>query len=256
MSKLLSKLEKISRGSSTPLGFGAASRIEKTPSMALVGLLTQNYSQGVSRLVKVDADGALFTGEDMDVKIAGSAGNLKKVPWGIRVNELDSDRANRLIDEGCDFFVTNPERIMVDAIMDDKAAYLLSLPPGPEESLLRTIEDLPVDAVYMSLNPWESRLTLEHLINISSARTMFDKYLLVEVPATLSYKELESLRDVGVDALGVDAGRSSEKVLTSLKEKLFSLPRQRKSRPEKLSAFIPQGVHSQSVSPYEEDDED
>lgn len=256
MSKLLSKLERISKGSSTPLGFGAASRIEKTPSMVLVGLLTQNYSQGVSRLAKVDADGALFTGENLDAKIAGLAGNLKEVPWGIRVNELDSDRANRLIDAGCDFFVTSPETIMVDAIMDDKAAYLLSLPPGPEEILLRAIEDLPVDAVYMSLNPWESRLTLEHLINISSARTMFDKYLLVEVSATLSYKELASLRDVGVDALVVDAGRSSEKVLTSLKEKLFGLPRQRKSRSEKLSAIIPRGVDSQSTSTYEEEDED
>ena len=256
MSKLLSRLEKINRGSPAPMGFGAVARTEKTPAMALIGLLAQNYNQGANRLVRLKADGALLEGAGLDGKLPEIAAALDTVPWGIKVEEMDGDKARGLVETGCDFFLVSPERVTVEAVKDERAAYLLSLPPDADDRFLRAIEDLPVDAVFMSIASTESSLTLQHLINIGSVRTMFDKYLMVGVPATISSKDLEGLRDMGVDALVVDAGRSSEKVLGAIKENLLSLPRQRKPRSERASPVLPRIVGASALSSDEEDDYD
>ena len=256
MSKLLSKLEKINRGSPARLGFGTSSRTERTPSMALIGRLSQNYTQGANRLAKVEADGALLDGESLDSRLSDVAGALGNIPWGIRADGLDGEGSQGLLEKGCDFFVVSPEKVTVEAMKDDRAAYLLVLPPDADERFLRAIEDLPVDAVFMSLGSLESSLTLQHLITICSVRVLFDKYLAIEVPAALSSKEVEGLRDVGVDALVVDAARSSEKVLGNLKKALLSVPRQRRSRSERVSPVLPRGSYAAPSPPHEEDDED
>jgi len=256
MSKLLSKLDKISKGSPAPLGFGAANREEKVPAMVLVGRLSQNYAQGAARLAKVQVDGALLEGEGLDGKLKDIVGALGKVPWGIAPRDLDDKQAGALLEEGCDFFLVESEQAKVEAMKaDDGAAYLLSLPEDPGEAYLRAIDCLPVDAVLMSMNSLEPPLTLQHLITIGSVRTMLDKYLMLEVPTNLSSKEIEGLRDLGVDALVVDAGRSSEKVLAGLKEKLLGLPRQRKSRSERMSPILP-SVSTAGASARDDDDED
>lgn len=254
MSKLLSRLEKINRGSQAPMGFGVAVRTEKTPAMALIGLLAQNYKQGANRLVRLKADGVLLEGAGLDGKLLEIAGALDTVPWGVKVEEMDGDKARGLVEKGCDFFVVSPERVTVEAVKDERAAYLLSLPSDVDDRFLRAIEDLPVDAVFMSIASTESPLTLQHLINIGSIRTMFDKYLILGVPATISAKEMEGLRDMGVDALVVDAGRSSEKVLGAIKENLLSLPRQRKLRSDRISPVLPHMADSSAVSSDEEDE--
>jgi hypothetical protein len=86
---------------------------------------------------------------------------------------------------------------------------------------------------------------------------MFDKYLLVEVPASLSSKELEGLRDVGVDAVVVNVEASTEESLKAMKKRLVELPRQRKPRSERSSAIIPAGLGAGSAhSDHEEEEYD
>ena len=256
MSKLLSKLEKINRGSPARLGFSTASRTERTPSMALIGRLSQNYTQGAKRLAKVEADGALLDGGGLESKLPEAAAALGSIPWGIRADGLDGEGARELLEKGCDFFVVSPDKVTVEAVKDDRAAYLLVLPQDADERFLRAIEDLPVDAVIMSLGSPKSPLTLQHLITVCSVRSLFDKYLAVEAPVDLSSKEIEGLRDVGVDALVVDAARSSERTLGNLKEALLSAPRQRRSRSERVSPVLPRGSYAEPSHSHEEDDED
>ena len=256
MSKLLAKLERINRVVTGPLGFSTAARVDKTPAMALIGLLSQNYAQGAARLVRLDADGALLEGADLGDKLADLAEALDKVPWGLRVKELKGEETQQLLALGCDFFAVRPEGTLVEALKDDRGAYLLCLPPDADEGFLRAIEGLPVDAVLMTPNSLESPLTLQHLVYLSSVRAMFDKYLMVEVPVTLSTKEVEGLRDIGVDAIVVDAGRTSLSALEELKEKLLNLPRQRRGRSERVNAILPHGSRSSTESPPDEEEEE
>ena len=224
--------------------------------MALIGRLSGNYNQGAKRLARMGVDGALLEGGGLHAKLLDVTQALGEVPWGICAGELDSQKADELAQKGCDFFLVNSKGVTVEALKDDRVACMLELPPDPDEALLRAIEDLPVDVVFMSLGSLDTPLILQHLITICSARALFDKYLAVEVPAGLSPKEVEALRDVGVDALVIDAALSSEKEISSLKEILLRVPRQRKSRSERVNPVLPRGAYDVSSSIQEEDDDD
>lgn len=241
MSKLVSRIEKISRGSPAPIGFGASGRTPRTPAMALIGILSGNSTEDAKCLADIDADGALIADANSTEDLASLAEALGSTPWGVKVDDLNSETADGLIQQGCDFFLVNADTVTVEAAKDERAAFILSLPQGANDGFLRAVEDLPVTAAFTSLDG-EGPLTLQRLIDVGSLRTMFDKYLLVQVNPGLSARELEGLRDMGVDVLVVDMAAASEDSLRALMESLLKLPRQRKPRSEKTSAVLPSGL--------------
>lgn len=253
MSKLVSRIEKISRGSPAPMGFGAAARASRTPAMALIGLLSSKAPNDAKVLADLDADGALLIDLDTDGDFDSLSEALASVPWGVNSEDLDAETSDALVQKGCDFFLVTPDSATVEAAKDDRAAFILSLPTDAKDGFLRALEDLPIAAAFTSLADG-GPLTLQSLINVASLRTMFDKYLFVQVPPDLSSKELESLLHVGVDALVVDAGNASEDSLKTLKQRLIDLPRQRKPRSERASAVLPTGLRSGNAHPAHEDE--
>ena len=253
MSKLVSRIEKISRGSPAPMGFGATARAAQTPAMALIGILSQNSLEGAKCLASLDADGALLADVDSGEEISTMAEALGPTPWGVKTHALDGEAADSLVQKGCDFFLVSPDSVTVEAAKDDRAAFILSLPVDANDGFLRALEDLPISAAFISLTD-NGPLTLQRLIDVGSVRTMFDKYLLVEIPVSLSAKELEGLRDMGVDAVVVDVGAASEESLKAMKERLLELPRQRKPRSERTSAVIPAGFGAESAH-FDHEDE-
>ena len=241
MSKLVSRIEKISRGSPAPIGFGASARADRTPAMALIGVISGNSTEDAKCLADLDADGALIADANSTEEFSSLAEALGSTPWGAKVDDLNGETADGLILQGCDFFLVDADSVTVEAAKDERAAFILSLPDGASDGFLRAIEDLPVTAAFTSLAA-DGPLTLQRLIDVGSLRTMFDKYLIVQVSPGLSDKELEGLRDMGVDALVVDVATASEDSLKAMKESLLKLPRQRKPRSEKAGAVLPSGL--------------
>ena len=260
MSELITRLEKISKGSPTPMGFGAVSRAEKMPCMALVGLLRSNHAKKAELVAKVKFDAALLEGDGLDGQLSDIAGALNTVPWGVAVDELDSKKAQELIEKGCDFFVVSLQKTEMEAMREEKPAYLLPVPLDADDRFLRAVEGLPVDAVILSLDSAASPLTLQHFVSIGTIRPMLDKYLLLKVGASVTSRELEALRDAGVDALVVDVEKASEKALTELKERLLDLPKPKKNKSERLSALLPRLSQKTAATPRrtepDEDDDD
>ncbi len=255
MSKLVSRIEKISRGSPAPIGFGAASRAAHIPAMALIGLLSQNPVEEASRLASHNPDGAILENGAADADLAALADALGATPWGVKVVELDGDTADGLVRKGCDFFLVDAANATVEAAKDERADLILSLPNGANDGFLRALEDLPIGATFITLAV-DAPLTLQSLIDVSSMRTMFDKYLLAQVSSDLSVRELESLRDVGVDAVVIDVAAASEDSLKAMKQRLMDLPRQRKPRSERASAVIPSGMPGGNTTQPDYDDDD
>ena len=258
MSRLVDRLERIGRGPVTSMGFGAASRTEKIPSMALVGTLSDpgRAAQGASTLARMGADGALIEGmhlEDITQELSDALG---EVPWGIRVQDLKDDLASQFREKGCDFLAFGPDAALVEALGDEDTAYLLCIQPDMEERFLRAVEDLPVDVVLLDMKSVERPLTLQHLITVSSVRSAFSKYLLLEVPGVLTTGELEGLRDVGVDGLVVDATALSAEELQELKDRLLAVPKRQRSRSGRPSALLPRMDHTPPGAPSREDEEE
>ena len=259
MSKLLDRMERIDRGGGRSMGFGAAARAETLPAMVLLGTIAKGdrSRQSASLLAKIGADGALLEGMGKGKVFQEIVRNLEGVPWGIKVEGLNTDQADLCKKEGCDFLAFGPEQALVGAMEDEDTGYVLCIPPDMDERSLRAIEELPIDAVLLRLTSLETPLTLQHLIDIGSVRSNFNKYLLLEVPVALTGRELEGLRDMGVDGLVVDANTTPEEELGGLRERLLTLPRRQRDLSRRPSAILPHASFAPiGVSPDEDEEEE
>jgi hypothetical protein len=258
MSKFLERLDRLSRGPTTAMGFGAGGRTEKLPGMLLVGDLSsgKRSAQAAATLSKIGADGALVPGEDPEGIPKNVAEALKDVPWGVRASALTGDSVTGLRDRGCDFLAFAPEGAQVGALSDEDAGYILCVSQDMDEQALRAIEDLPVDAVLLTLDSVEPPLTIQHLLAIGAVRGSFSKHFLLEVPAELTSGELEGLKDMGVDGLVVDATTASAKDMRGLKDRLMSLSRRQRNRGKKLGTVHPRDSYAAPANPHEEEDDE
>ena len=259
MSKFLDRLDRLSRGPTTAMGFGAGGRTEKLPGMLLVGDLSsgKRSAQAAATLSKIGADGALVPGEGPDGVPENVADALKDVPWGVRASALTGDAVTGLREKGCDFLAFKPEGAQVGALSDEDAAYILCVSQDMDEQALRAIEDLPVDAVLLALDSVGPPLTIQHLLAIGAVRGSFSKHFLLEAPADLTSGELEALKEMGVDGLVVDATAASAKEMRGLQDRLMSLSRRQRNRGRKAGAIQPRDSYAAPASSHsEEDDED
>ena len=258
MSKLLDRLERVNRGPTASLGFGAAARVEKTRAMALVGTLSDpgKAVEGASDLAKIDADGALIDGLDLKKIQKQLAQALDTVPWGVRVPGLNSEQVSQYKEQGCDFMAFPAGNALLEALGEADTAYILSIQPDIDDKLLRAIETLPVDAVLLPFKSADPPLTLQHLLTISSVRRAFSKYLLLELPGAPTSKEMEALRDIGVNGLVVDTTVVSAEKLAGLHEELLALPRRKRDRSERATAILPGTLYQQSGTPSRREEEE
>ena len=258
MSKLLDRLDRISKGTVSQMGFGAV-RAEKTPPMVLVGRIGKAKSAPTAAaLSEAGFDGAILDGVSADDagKVADS---LNGVPWGLKLDEVTSESVAVSREKGCDFLAFTPDKAVLDALSDDDSAddetgRILCISADMDERALQVIEDLPVSAVLLSLDTVKPPLTMDHLLTIGSVRGCFGKYLLVELSGDLSPADLEGLRDIGVDGIVMDASSMSKAALKQCTERLQGLSRRQRKPQGRPGALLPVGAsHSED---HDHDDED
>ena len=262
MSKLLDRLDRISRGTPNSMGFGAVSRTDKVPSMAMIGLISDRGKPAdqASILAKIGVDGVLVEGVEKKTALSSLSKALDKVPWGLRLTGIDEEAATRYREQGCDFLAFGTEGVTLSALEDEDSGYLLCIQPDWDERRLRAIEHLPVDGAVLALPSADPPLTIEHLIAIGLVRGEFSKYLLLEVPGLPTSGELEGLREIGVDGLVVDAALHSAEDLQGLRDRLMDLPKRQRSTKKASavlpsSAYAPQSVVSNDDDDYEDEDD-
>ena len=261
MSKLLDRLDRISKGTVTQMGFGVAVRAEKTPPMVLVGRIGKaKAASTASALSEAGFDGAVLDGVPADDsgKVTDS---LKGVPWGLKLEEVTTEQVAASREKGCDFLAFSSDKAFLEALsdndndkVDDEEGRILCINADMDERLLQVIDDLPVGAVLLSLDSVKPPLTMDNLLTIGSVRGCFNKYLLVELSGDLSPAELEGLRDIGVDGIVVDAGSMSKTALKQCKERLQGLSRRQRKSQGRAGALLPMsGSHAED---HDDDDDD
>ena len=230
MSKFLKALEKRTRSSPGPIGFGSSISEEPRSTMALVGLISSQSAKNLKLANQPGLDAVLLHVDKPGSGLVKTVEALAGKPLGIRTEVLSKEESSRLVKIGCDFFIHTLAKTDVNALYEGEAGYILDLDGGIAEQALRALDLLPVDAVFVSLSNADSLLTLSHLADIVSIRVMFEKFLIVEIPKNISAKEIEILRDSGVDGLVVDITNSDERSISSLQKILNNLPRQKYQR--------------------------
>ena len=255
MSKFLDRLEQIYLGASTPIGFGA-SRAQKSPGIALVGLVSGGNSEGIKTLVELVSDAALVSdvdGPSVIKELAPAFGS--DIPWGVRVAALSEEDARGFEDGGCDLVAFSLEGTLVTAVASEEIARILCIDLDIDLDQLRAIDTLPVDVLLLPMTEVSTSWTLANLAAIGRISNRVDKYILVETTQLPGPKELEALRDVGVHGLAVDVAGVESKKLTDLKAALLDMPRRRSRRREKVTPIIPSSAFPGGHSPEREEPE-
>ena len=244
MSKFLDRLEQVTQGTPPPMGFGAR-RGQKTPGMAFVGLVSEAYAEGISLLADLGADAILFSDAKDPQSVKESAQTLGSgTPWGSRVSSLSEEEAQAFQEGGCDLMAFSLPGTSLAAVASEEMARILCVDPGIETDRIGALDALPVDVLLLSMSGLSAPWTLEDLASIARISHRVDKYILVEVSQIPGAKELEALRNTGVQGLVVDVGKVDSERLSELKQALLNMPRQRPVRREKAAALLPRSAFS------------
>lgn len=258
MSKLLEKLERVSRSKVQPMGFGAVAARSKTSPMVVVASL----SKGTTSLTATEggADAVLVSIGDLSTE-ADALGRVTKsvgaTPWGVSLKKVTKDDIGRLVEMGCDFLVFTGTRTPSALLREQGLGKVLEIDPSLPDSLARAINRLPIDAVLIGGGMDEPSLTVERLMVCERLATLVRKPILVPLPSELVEGDLEALWDAEVRGLLVDFGEASpEGKLAKLRQAIEALPQRRKKPKEKLDAILPRFVEGSIPQPEEEEVEE
>ena len=259
MSKLLDRLDRLARGAPRAIGFSAKTTQESVPTLALLAWLGDNSKPSVAEAASDKVDAFIVSEGALQGWKSGKQSKIKEGSiLGVAVDRPDRERVDASKGNGSDFIVFGIEGTPVELLEEGDMAHVLRISSDLEESQIRGLEDLPVDAILLQKPSLEGPLSLSHLLAISNIRSAVSRYLLLEWSEALTSRELEHLRDLGVDGLVVDMEQAEVQVIATLRERIDQLPPRKPKGEQRSVAMLPHSVATEQRSPHrhEEEEED
>ena len=258
MGELLDKLERASKGSVQPMGFGGAAKREKVAPMLLLGAVEPGNDAEAKLAIDAGLDGAIVAGRngakkaDMDKSVKA----LKGLTVGVW-----QDQASAKDPAGSDFQVFSSESTPLGSLGGEERTNVMQVVPELDDSLLRTIEHLPVDVFLVSLVDTNT-LTVSQLMRLARVRGVTSRWLFAHLAVLPAKEELEQLHDAGIGAIVVDLAGRDAKALRVCKEAMLELPHESSDRHKGHSvATLPSSLMRPATGPArgpepEPDDDD
>lgn len=231
MSKLVQRLERLGRDTPAPMGFGLSARRQPPPQMLL--LASCSVPGELSQEALAHLDGVLVTSSDAKGEV-----RAEDTPWGVMLPEATADAVGALREKGCDFIALSAGGVHLDSLKDEELGRVMVVPRDISTEQAHSLGDLPIDAVLLT-EPLSPPMTLQALMDLSAVRGEIARPALVLLSGAPSAWEIECLRDIGVDAVVMDAARTSADELEALKQHILALPR-RRPRGERPAPSVPQ----------------
>lgn len=242
MSRFIDKLKQASQSESQPMGF----RKEKSASRLRMLLVAE---------VKDGADAGVVEGADA-VLLEGTVKNPPEktdLPVGIM---LFGSKAGKL--EGIDYVVFKPETPVIIA-GDEKTGKVIAVEASLEMGLLRALEDLPLDALFIVSDRTQTQVvTWQYLMLCKRFSAISGKPVLAAVSPDVSQGELQLLWEVGVDGVVVKvAPEQPVERLRELRQMIDGLILPSRRKRMKARAIVPSpGEVATPVTEEEEEEEE
>ncbi len=209
MSKFIAKLKQVSQGGPPPMGFRAGQSVSAPSKMLIVASLAQVDVDNLADSV-AGADAGLISIS----KLSSGAENLEKasravsdIPWGGWLRGTSGKEINQMKKGDCDFVVFPAADTSLTMPKNDEMGRILEVEASLAEGLLRTIDELPVDAVLIAGEQKEGYfLTWQHLMLFWRFANVVAKPLLVSVPSGVTADELQLLWEAGVSGVVMKTG--------------------------------------------------
>ena len=240
MSKLIDRLVQTAETVSLPMGFRVIQPASAKPKMSLIARIEP--ADDMARLAGYisSADATIITLASTGQKtVTDIARSLPDTVWGLWLEEKSRQPITSSIEAGADFFIM-PLDSEPDLPGIEKAGKILLAESSLSEGLIRTINELPVDAVLLADGEGEkSAVTWHQLMLCQRFADLLSKPLLLTVPESVSSAELKALWDTGVDGvvISVKTAKQAEKLkgLRQIIDKSDFTTRPRK----KVAALLP-----------------
>jgi hypothetical protein len=261
MSRFIDQLNRAARATSQPMGFRTARTVSSESRILLIASLAPG---GVTERLADCADGAdavllrLAKVGPTAKTLPKAAAALPVLPWGVWLEDTSAKRLATLAGAGGDFAVFPAASQAAAATPEAKTGLILQLEPSLGDSLLRTVNDLPVDAVLAddtheagATIAWHQLMALQRLSNLLT------KPLIAPIPLNITDGELKALWEAGVDAVVVEVDTTQPKRLGELRRSIGQLPPRSLRKSGKAEALLPRaGVERNAAIPDEEDEEE
>ena len=250
MSKLLEKLERVSRDSTQALGFRAATAMTRGPSMVLIAALSQGDAK-TATLAQQSADAVLVSVAKLNGEgLRQIVDSLAEVPWGVSVKEVSAAELSQLREMGCDFLVFDAAKAPLALLREEKMAKIVEIQPSLADGLVRAIETMPIDAALIGA---EGELSIYQLMTYQHVGNLVRKPLVVSAPIDISNEDLEELLEVGIAGVVVKLEREAKGKLSRLRQAIDALPPSR-GRKGKVEPLLPH-VGESGIIELEEEEE-
>ena len=238
-------MNQVSQAVPQAMGFRAVQPVSPKPRMLLIADLAQ---------VNVDRLADCVAGADAGLlhisNLSEGAKTLQEmcqvvsdIPWGGWLRDVGQGGMEQIVEAGCDFVVFPPANTPLAILQDTKLGKILQVEASLSEGLLRTVDELPVDAVVTAGEPdGEYFLTWHHLMLFQRFADLLTKPLLVSVPSNVTANELQTLWETGVEGVMVKVGAGQPegrlKELRQVIDKLTFTSQRKRGKAEALLPYI------------------
>ena len=260
MSKFIDKLSRFSQGESQAFGFTARQSSSPKPKIQLVASMAAEDAEPLSARA-AGADAVLLKISKPAAAVEALQKLTKSLPDIILGGWLQgggNGDIERLTKAGCDFIVFPAASTPLAIAKNNKeTGKILDVESSLSEGLLRTVNELPVDAVLIAGEEKEQPLTWQRLMGFRRFADLLTKPLLVSVTSQVTGEELLALWEAGVTAVVVEIdAKQPEDRLMKLRQEIdkleFSTRRNRRG-----GALVPNaGQRAGRPATEEDDDED
>ncbi len=245
MSKFIDKLNQVSQVELQPIGFRATLPASPKPKIQLVASLTENNIDHLADFV-AGADAGLLQISNLGSGIR----TLQKmhqivpdIPWGGWLRDIDWKETKQEAKLDCDFLVFTAANTSLAILQNNEVGRILEVEASLSEGLLRTVDELPVDAVLIANDQGEGNLlTWRHLMIFQRFADLLAKPLLISAPPSVTADELQTLWRTGVDGVivkvGVDQPAAILKGLRQTIDKLTFPAQHKQKRTEALLPYV------------------
>ena len=176
------------------------------------------------------------------------------IPWGGWLKEAGQEGIREIVKAGCDFVVFPAANTSLTIVEDDEVGKILQVEPSLGDGLLRTVNELPIDAVLVSREgEGDYSLTWHHLMIFQHFADSLTKRLLVSVPSNVTADELQALWEAGVVGVVIEVEKS-EGGLNKLRQAVDKLTFSPQRKHRKSAALLPYTSRGTETATEEEEE--
>lgn len=255
MSKLIDKLTQ-STQAAPPMGF-RTSRPAAKPKLQLIADIIYDTP---SQIPGADAAIVHVTGVksgSSTIKQMSSA--MPDTPAGAWLEKDACRQPGKFMDQGYDFLVFPADVTALAVPPENGIGIILQVDPSITDGQLRTVNNLPADAVLVSGKQEEpGPITWRQLMLWRHFAELLVKPLLVNIPPGTGAAELQMLWDAGIDGVIITLETdSSNAELARVRKLIDGLTRPSPRKKRKTDAIVPhlEPAHEPAVEIEEDEDE-